>query len=261
MGDFVAAVYGGCRSRRKDSSTVLETATTSLPILTVLPTQPSLKSSALSLNSKRSESNAEEKFRSAEELREGQKKAQERKNRWDARARSYTHASIWSVNTPAHWSGAASSRRTPQSRTKHSDNDRSRSPATLRLSDLARKPTPMSQYAMADPCPEGDAPAAAPAPPAPSIYPSLRASSSSWSDSLFVEKLASPARSSAPKAAAAVEQASPAEASGDATRRRRRRRRSRDPALASRVASIRTKGGEIAYNRESAIQPMQFSVD
>ena len=257
MGGFVAAVYGRCRSRRKDSLTVPETATTSLPILTVLPTQPSLKSSALSLNSKRSESNAEEKFRSAEELREGQKKAQERKNRWDARARSYTHASIWSVNTPAHWSGAASSWRTPQSRTKHSDNDRSRSPATLRLSDLACKPTPMSQYAMADPCPEGDAPAAAPAPPA----PSLRVSSSSWPDSLFVEKLASPARSSAPKAAAAVEQASPAEASGDATRRRRRRRRSRDPSLASRVASIRTKGGEIAYNRESAIQPMQFSVD
>ena len=261
MGDFVAAVYGGCRSRHKDSLTVPETATTSLPILTVFPTQPSLKSSALSLNSKRSESNTEEKLRSAEELREGQKKAQERKNRWDARARSYTHASIWSVNTPAHWSGAASSRRTPQSRTKHSDNDRSRSPATLRLSDLACKPTPMSQYAMADPCPEGDAPAAAPAPPAPSIYPSLRASSSSWSDSLFVEKLASPARSSAPKAAAAVEQAPPAEASGDATRRRRRRRRSRDPPLASRVASIRTQGGEIAYNRESAIQPMQFSAD
>eukprot|EP00964_Phaeocystis_antarctica_P057841 scaffold34259_cov69-Phaeocystis_antarctica.AAC.1 len=107
----------------------------------------------------------------------------------------------------------------------------------------------MSQYAMADPCPEGDAPAAAPAPPA----PSLRVSSSSWPDSLFVEKLASPARSSAPNAAAAVKQASPAEASGDATRRRRRRRRSRDPSF------IRTQGGKA--RSESAIQAMQFSVD
>ncbi len=87
-----------------------------------------------------------------------------------------------SWNSPSHQSGAASPRYTPRSLSmpprsgiKHSDNDRSvtnKSPATLRLSDLTRKPKPMSQYVMANPFSKRDAPVAAPAPrPAPSARP------------------------------------------------------------------------------------------
>ena len=57
----------------------------------------------------------------------------------------------------------------PRSGIKHSDNDRSvanKSPATLRLSDLTRKPKPMSQYVMANPFSKRDAPVAAPTPSA-----------------------------------------------------------------------------------------------
>ena len=181
-GGVVEAVFNRrCRGRRKESSTVPDTAIKSLSTLTALPTHSSLKTSAWSINSERSESHSQDKFRSAQELKEAKKKAQEREHRWDANAGSW--------NTPVtHRSGVASprsSRHTPRSQSlpprsgiKHSDNEQSftnKSPATLRLSDLTRKPKPMSQYVMANPFSSHRR--EAPAPPAPA--PSARSASSS----------------------------------------------------------------------------------
>ena len=173
MGGVVEAVFvRTCRGRRKDSSTApaSETSTT-----TASP-HSSLKSSAWSSEgSERPESNAQQKFRSAQELERAKKKAQQREHRWDPNAGSW--------NTTHRSEAASSPRHTPRSQSMpprsgitHCDNDRSvtnKSPATLRLSDLTRKPKPMSQYVMANPfSSRRDAPAVAPA-------PSTRRSSSS----------------------------------------------------------------------------------
>ena len=80
MGDVVGAVFNlRYRSRRKRSSTSPETPWST--------THPSINRSAwgsTQASSVRSESNAQGRFRTAQELREAKKKAQERGNRWDA---------------------------------------------------------------------------------------------------------------------------------------------------------------------------------
>ena len=79
MGDVVGAVFNlRYRSRRKRSSTSPETPWST--------THPSINRSAwgsTQASSVRSESNAQGRFKTAQELREAKKKAQERGNRWD----------------------------------------------------------------------------------------------------------------------------------------------------------------------------------
>ena len=149
MGDVVGAVFGLSRSKGGSSESVATSSSTSTSGRSTLK---SLKSSASFLTSGR-ESVALEKAKSALELREARRKALEREARWDACAGSW--------NSPTTRSGPASPpHRPPRSQSmpphglKHSADSRSftdKSPATLRLSDMTRRPKPMSQYVDAPP--------------------------------------------------------------------------------------------------------------
>ena len=173
MGDVVGAVFNlRYRSRRKGSSTSPET-----PWSTTHPT--SINRSAwgsTQASSVRSESNAQGRFRTAQELREAKKKAQERGNRWDGNKWGKDSGVLGNsrddrrpeASSPRHdWLRDASD--SSRSGIGHNDDSRSmtnNSPATLRLNSLSSKPTPMSQYVMPNPYAKRDAPPA-PAPPRP----------------------------------------------------------------------------------------------
>ena len=176
MGDVVGAVFNlRYRSRRTRSSNSPETPWST--------THPSINRSAwgsTQASSVRSESNAQGRFRTAQELREAKKKAQERGNRWDGNKWG-KDSGVLGNSRDDRRPEAASPRHTPRhdwlreasdsSRSGIGHNDDSRpinnnSPATLRLSNLSGKPTPMSQYVMPNPYAKRDAPPA-PAPPRP----------------------------------------------------------------------------------------------
>ena len=169
MGDVVGAVFNlRYRSRRKRSSTSPETPWST--------THPSINRSAwgsTQASSVRSESNAQGRFRTAQELREAKKKAQERGNRWDG-SKWGKDSGVLGNSRDDRRPEAASPRHTPRhdwlrdacdssrSGIEHNDDSRpinNNSPATLRLSNLSGKPTPMSQYVMPNPFATRDAPA------------------------------------------------------------------------------------------------------
>ena len=172
MGDVVGAVFNlRYRSRRKRSSTSPETPWST--------THPSINRSAwgsTQVSSVRSESNAQGRFKTAQELREAKKKAQERGNRWDASKWGKDSGVLGNsrddrrpeASSQRHdWLRDASD--SSRSGIGHNDDSRSmtnNSPATLRLNSLSGKPTPMSQYVMPNPYAKRDAPPA-PAPPRP----------------------------------------------------------------------------------------------
>lgn len=154
MGDVVGAMFNlWCRSHRKGSSTSPESPWPA--------THSSINRSAwgsTQASSVRSESDSQGRFRSAQQLRETKKKAQARVNRWepekwmkdDSRDDRLPEAASPAGHKPRHdWLRDASD--SSQSDTGHNYDSRSitnNSPATLRLSDLGRKTTPMSQYVM-----------------------------------------------------------------------------------------------------------------
>ena len=179
VGDVVGAVFNlRCRNRRKGSSTAPESPWST--------TDSSINRSAwgsTQASSVRSESNAQGRFRSAQELREAKKKAHARGNRWDAHKWDLkTGGGILGDSRDDRRPEVASLRHTPrqdwlrdasdssQSGIRHNADSRpitNNSPATLRLSNLSGKPTPMSQYVMpSNPYSKRDAPPA-PAPQRP----------------------------------------------------------------------------------------------
>ena len=172
MGDVVGAVFNlRYRSRRTHSSTSPETTRST--------THPSMNRTAwgsAQASSVRSESNAQGMFRTAQELREAKRKARERGNRWDGSkwgkdsgvlGNSRDDRRPEAASPRYDWLRDASD--SSRSGIEHNDDSRpinNNSPATLRLSNLSGKPTPMSQYVMPNPYAKRDAPPA-PAPPRP----------------------------------------------------------------------------------------------